>query len=108
MPQIDSAELQINQAIEAAAPDATLSITINPDQPLPVGTHVFQLEVIDDSGNRSQPAQFRITIFDDQAPTAVITGPEGVPFGREFALSGQQSRDIGGGTIETYVWTLIG
>lgn len=108
MPEINSAELQINEPIEAAAPDATLTITISPNQPLPVGTHVFQLEVIDDSGNRSQPTQFRLTILDDQAPTAVITGPERVPFNREFSLSGERSRDLGGGTIARYVWTLVG
>lgn len=107
MPEIDSGELQVNQPIEAGAPDATLVITNNPDQPLRVGTHVFQLEVIDDSGNRSQPARFRLTIFDDEAPTAVITGPDGVPFNREFTLSGAESSDVGGGRIERFVWTLV-
>lgn len=107
MPQIDSSQLQINQPIEAAAPDANLGVTINANAPLSVGSHVFQLEVVDDSGNRSQPARFRITVLDDQAPTAVITGPDRVPFGTAFTLTGAGSVDAGGGRIERYVWTLV-
>lgn len=107
MPSISSADLQVNQPIEAAAPDATLIITIDPNQPLPVGAHTFQLEVLDDSGNRSQPARATVIIFDNEAPTAVITGPERVPFNREFTMSGADSRDVGGGQIVRYVWTLI-
>jgi hypothetical protein len=107
MPEVKSSKLRVNEPIEADAPDATLVITIDERQPLPVGTHTFQLEVLDDSGNRSQPAQFRVIIFDDQAPTAVITGPERVPSGEQFTLSGAESRDVGGGVITRYIWTLI-
>lgn len=106
MPTIDSSQLQVNQPIEAD--DATLVVTADPDQPLPVGTHTFQLEVTDDSGNRSQPARFRLTVVDDQAPTAVITAPARVSFGAEFTLSGADSVDAGGGRIVRYVWTLVG
>jgi hypothetical protein len=107
MPQIPSSQLQVNQPIEAEAPDATLVIAIDPNQPLAVGAHVFQLEVLDDSNNRSQPAQVRVIVFDDQAPTAVINAPERVRFGAEFTLSGAESRDVGGGRITRYIWTLV-
>ena len=108
MPEISTSDLQVNQPIEAEASDSTLVISVDPDQPLPVGTHLFQLEVTDDSGNRSQPARFRVTIIDNSAPTAIIRGPERVPHGSEFTLDGSQSTDVGGGQIAKYIWTLIG
>ena len=108
MPQVSSADLQVNQPIEGDANDQTLQISIDPAQPLPVGTHIFQLVVVDDAGNNSQPARFSITVFDDQAPTAVITGPLRVAFGTGFTLSGVGSADIGGGGgIVQFIWTLL-
>jgi hypothetical protein len=107
MPRITSAQLQVNQPVEAAAPDATLVVAVDPARPLPVGAYTFQLEVVDDSGNRSQPVQARLFVMDTQAPTAIISAPRTVPFGQEFTLSGAESRDVGGGAIARYVWTLI-
>lgn len=107
MPTISSSNLQVNQPIEASAPDSSLTITIDSNQPIAVGSHTFQLEVIDDSGNRSQPATFRVIVIDDQVPTAIIDGPERVPFGQEIILSGSRSTDAGGGSIVKFIWTLI-
>ena len=107
MPRIPSADLHVNQPIEAAAPDATLVVGADPGHPLPVGAHLFQLEVVDDSGNRSQPVQARVFVLDTQAPSAIISAPRTVPFGQDFTLSGAESRDIGDGTIVRYIWTLI-
>jgi len=107
MPTVPSHQLQVNQPLEAAAPDSDLSITVDPSRPLPVGAQTFQLEVVDDSGNRSQPTQVRVIVLDDQAPTAVISAPRTVPFGQSFTLSGRQSVDAGGGTITRYIWTLL-
>jgi hypothetical protein len=108
MPTVRSSQLQVNQPIETAAPDATLTVTIDSASPLRVGPLTFQLEVVDDSGNRSQPVQARVVILDNQAPTAIITAPRTVPFGTQFTLSGAESRDAGGGTITRYIWTLVG
>ncbi len=107
MPRITSADLQVNQPVEAAAPDATLVVAVDPGHPLPVGAYIFQLEVIDDSGNRSKPVQARVVVLDTQAPSAIISAPRTVPFGQDFTLSGTESRDVGGGTIVRYIWTLI-
>ena len=107
MPKITSDNLKVNEPIEAAAPDATLIIVVSPTNPLKVGSYTFQLEVVDDSGNRSQPVQARLFITDSQAPTAIISAPRSVPFGSDFTLSGIESSDVGGGTIVSYVWTLI-
>jgi len=107
MPKITSDNLKVNEPIEAAAPDATLIIVVNPTNPLKVGSYTFQLEVLDDSGNRSKPVQARLFIADAEAPTAIISAPRSVPFGTDFTLSGIESSDVGGGTIARYVWTLI-
>lgn len=107
MPQISSAQLRVNTPIEGAAPDATLTITIDQNQPLPVGAYTFQLEVVDTSGNRSQPVAARLFIIDTQAPSAIISAPRSVPFATQFTLSGAESMDVGGGTIARYIWTLI-
>jgi hypothetical protein len=107
MPKITSENLKVNEPIEAAAPDATLIIVVNATNPLKVGSYTFQLEVVDDSGNRSKPVQARLFIADAEAPTAIISAPRSVPFGSDFTLSGIESSDVGGGTIARYVWTLI-
>jgi hypothetical protein len=107
MPTISSTDLQVNVAIEGAAPDATLVITVDPNKPLPVGAYTFQLRVVDDSKNVSEPVQVRLIVIDTTAPSAVISAPRTVPFGQNFTLSGAESRDVGGGTIARYIWTLI-
>ena len=95
--------------------DATLTITM-PDDKLQVGSHTFQLEVKDDSGNVSAPAKVMLVVLDTQAPTAVITAhdEEGRPlennrigFGRSFMLNGKKSVDAGGGNIVSYTWRLV-
>ncbi len=94
--------------------DSTLTITM-PNEKLKVGSHTFQLEVADDSGNISSPAQVMLIVIDSQAPTAVLTlnDEEGRPlennsvaFGRGFILNGKRSVDIGG-SIVSYTWTLV-
>jgi hypothetical protein len=107
MPKIISSALKVNEPIEAAAPDATLVIAMDTGRPLKVGSYTFQLEVMDDSGNRSKTVQARLFITDEQAPTAIISAPRTVPFGADFTLSGVESSDVGGGTITRYIWTLI-
>jgi hypothetical protein len=107
MPKINSVDLKVNEPIEAAAPDVTLVIVIDPTNPMKVGAYTFQLEVMDDSGNRSQPVQARLFIADTTAPTAIISAPRSVPFATDFTLSGKESTDVGGGTIARYIWTLI-
>ncbi|WP_339721004.1 hypothetical protein [uncultured Paraglaciecola sp.] len=106
MPTIQSSDLIVNQKISAAAPDALLNITIDSQSPLQTGSYEFQLVVVDDSGNNSNPATVKITIADDQAPTAVIDAPSRVGFAKDFSLSGQRSIDIGG-ELTKFVWTLI-
>jgi hypothetical protein len=107
MPRVTSSQLQVNQEFQGAAPDATLVVTMDQGRPLVVGTYVFQLIVRDNSDNPSQPTTFRLVVVDEEAPTAIINGPERVRFNAEFTLSGAQSADVGGGSIVRYTWTLL-
>jgi chitodextrinase len=107
MPRVPINNLPVNTPVEGAAPDATLVVEIDAAHTLPVGAHTFQLEVVDNSGNRSTAATARVVVADGQAPTAVINAPRTVPFGTTFTLSGAASFDVGGGTIARYIWTRI-
>lgn len=89
--------------------DAKVEVTINPDKPLKVGRYVFQLVVVDDSGNESLPAQQEVIVLDTERPTAVLDiRPSKVAVGESFVLYGDQSTDLGGGRINKYVWTFLG
>lgn len=107
MPSIPSSALVVNRPVEVAAPDAIVTITVDPAQPLKPGSYLFQLEVEDDSGNRSEPARWKVVVLDEGRPTAVISGPEKVKFRQEFTLSGKDSHDAEG-KIAKYIWTLLG
>lgn len=100
------AEFRLNQPIETSEP--TIEVTVNPEEPLPVGQVRFQLVVFDESDNPSQPAFLDVIVRDNQAPTAVLDGPRGeVEFGRSFELSGRRSSDVAPGQVVRYVWTMV-
>ena len=84
-----------------------IEVTLTPDKPLPVGRHVFQLTVEDDSRNISQAATVEVIIRDTQAPTAVLDAPPQVEFGQTFRLSGIRSSDVAPGKVVAYHWTLM-
>ena len=84
-----------------------IEVTITPDRPLPVGRHVFQLTVEDDSRNMSQAATVEVIIRDTQAPTAVLDAPPQVELGQTFRLSGIRSSDVTPGRVVAYHWTLM-
>ena len=106
MPTIDSSTLQLSQPIEGNAPDTSLVISVDPTRPMATGTYLFQLEVLDNSGNKSAPAQIRVSVLDDQLPNAIVTGPSTVSFAQSFTLDGSRSTDIGGSIVK-YIWTLL-
>ncbi len=98
------AEFQPNAPIETT--DPTIEVTVTPAKPLPVGRKRFQLVVVDDSGNQSDPDVVEVIVRDAQKPTAVIDAPRLVDFGKSFQLSGTRSSDVGGRVVK-YVWTLL-
>jgi hypothetical protein len=83
-----------------------ISVDIDPAAPIRAGQHRFQLIVVDNSGNESDPATASVLIVDREKPTAKIEGPSAVPYNTPFRLSGQGSIDVGGGIV-TYRWTLL-
>jgi hypothetical protein len=98
-------EFTVGQTIETKEP--TIEVTVTPQRPLPPGKLVFQLQVVDDSGNVSAPTTVDVIVKDKELPTAVLTAPTEVPAGQSFTLNGQRSSDAGGGQVVRYRWTLI-
>jgi hypothetical protein len=99
------AEFNPGEAIETREP--TIEVTLSRERPLRVGRHRFQLIVVDDSGNESEPDSVDVIVIDNERPTAVLEGPGQVPFARSFNLSGRRSTDAGSGRIVRYLWTLM-
>jgi hypothetical protein len=92
------------------------TLTIRGDD-LPLGSHVYSLEVVDESGNVSDPVLATIVVVDSGPPVAVLEAydrsgrplPDGtvVPLGVQFILDGSSSFDAPPGPIVRYVWTLF-
>jgi hypothetical protein len=98
-------EFRTGQPVETDAPD--VEVTVSPTALLPAGRHRFQLVVVDDSGNRSDPSITEVIVRDTTKPTAVIDAPREVDLGRSFQLSGRRSSDIAPGRIVKYIWTRL-
>ncbi len=98
------AQFVTSQPVVTAEPD--VEVTVNPQTPLPVGRNRFQLVVVDDSGNISEPDVVEVIVKDTSKPTAVLQAPREVNVGQSFQLSGRQSFDVGG-KIVSYRWTLL-
>ncbi len=99
------AELKLNTPVETT--DSVLVVKVDPTNPLSTGVHRFQLVVVDDSGNQSDPAIVEVVIRDTQRPTAVIDAPPTVETGQSFKLSGERSSDVVPGKVASYIWTMI-
>lgn len=100
------AEFKIGEKVETI--DPKVEVTIDPNNPLKPGTYRFQLVVVDDAGNESDPAFVNVVVRDTQRPTAVIDAPRAVEVGTSFDMSAAQSFDASGGQIVRYIWTLLG
>jgi hypothetical protein len=87
--------------------DPAVECTVTPASPLTVGRHRFQLEVIDDSGNRSLPDAVEVIVKDTKLPTAVLKMPTQVEFGQSFTLDGRGSSDVLPGRLAKFIWTRL-
>ena len=96
---------EIGKPIETAEP--TIEVTVSTDKPIPVGSRLFQLQVVDEQGNTSEVAVREVIIRDTQRPTAVLDAPKEVEFGQSFKLSGERSSDVPPGKVVRYTWTLL-
>ncbi|HEX8244607.1 MAG TPA: hypothetical protein VF541_13970 [Longimicrobium sp.] len=93
------------QPIETKEP--TIEVTLTPQKPLAVGPHLFQLVVIDNSGNESVPVTVTVNVVDTDKPTAILDAPARVPAGQAFTLDGRRSTDLGGGQVVRWRWTMV-
>lgn len=100
------AKLTLNVPVETDKPLVT--VDVDPAKPLARGRQIFELVVVDDSGNVSAPDRLIVIVADRERPTAVLQGPSVVDVGRSFDLNGTRSFDVGGGTIKTYRFTYLG
>lgn len=80
------------------------SVEVAAASALPPGRHRFQLIVVDDAGNQSEPALVEVIVVDDKKPTAVIDAPARVSVGASFKLNGARSSDLAPGKIVSYRW----
>src|SRR5215510_7295648 len=103
MAKITVPELTPNK--EIPTPDPTLEI-VSDGGSLPVGKQVFQLVIVDSSGNRSAPVTAEVIIVDTQAPTAVLdVSPKSrVEFGSPVTLSAERSLGIRPDEQVQYIW----
>ena len=96
--------------------DPMVRVEVDKNKPMPPGRYRFELVVVDNSGNESEPATIDVIIRDTQRPTAVldmvnadkaIVKPQ-VSVGESFLLSGLRSTDVEPGKIKSYRFTMLG
>lgn len=95
--------------------DPIVTVDINKDAPLPPGKYRFQLVVVDDANNESDPAIIEVIVQDTQRPTAVLDMVNAdkaivrpvVQQGASFILSGARSSDVAPGKVKAYRFTMI-
>jgi hypothetical protein len=73
-------------------------------KPLPPGTHIFQLVVVDDMGVSSDPVQAQVVV--QGKPVAVLNAPDKVAAGQAFRLDATKSTSPGG-KVTKFIFTRI-
>ena len=103
-----------NKPVEQAGPE--VKVDFAPNQKLDVGANRFELVVIDDAGQESEPAPIEVIVLDDSKPTAIldVLDARGQPIrdkrikrGQKFTLSGKRSHDKAPGKIVKYRFTWV-
>jgi hypothetical protein len=92
-----------------------VSVDMPKDNPLAAGKYRFQLVVVDDSGNESDPAFIDVIVKDTVKPTAVLDMinadkaivPPNAQVGSSFTLSGARSSDVAPGKVKAYRFTML-
>lgn len=99
-------EFKIGERIETDV--NRIEVTVTPNAPLAIGVHRFQLVVIDDDGNESEPAFASVLVKALNKPTAFVEAiPAEVEFSKSFTLSGIRSSDIPPGKVVKFIWTRL-
>lgn len=97
-------DFQPGQTIETR--EGFVAVDASPEKPLPPGKMTFQLVVIDDQGQESEPVSADVFVIDNARPTAVLVAPQRVQAGQPFRLDGSKSTDVDGKVVR-YRWTRI-
>lgn len=95
--------------------DPLVSVDVKQNNPMPPGRYRFQLVVIDDGDNESDPAFIDVIVRDTERPTAVIdmVNADGamvdavVSVGSTFFLSGARSSDVPPGKVKAFRFMLM-
>ena len=96
----------VGQQHDTSEPQILVEVT--PNAPLPVGTHRFQLVVVDNEGLESLAAIAEVLVRDLGRPTAKIeVRPKVVEQGKNFLLFGGDSVDVPPGVIKSWKWTRL-
>jgi hypothetical protein len=97
-----------NEGERQETSEPKIEVTVTAASPIKVGTHRFQLIVVDDDDNESAPSIAEVVIRDLALPTAVLEiQPKSVEFGKSFVLTADRSSDIPPGSIKKYIWTRL-
>lgn len=96
-----------NQNVPLETRTPQIEFTIDPQNPLTPGRHVFRLVVEDDAGNQSAPNEAVVIVRDTIRPTAVLVLPPNVEAGQNFTLDGTRSSDVAPGKVVKYIWTWV-
>jgi hypothetical protein len=100
------ATFQVGTRVETT--DNVVEVTVTPATPIAPGTHHFQLIVVDEAGNQSDPAVVPVVVLDDIKPTAVLSiEPTQVHPGESFRLNGSKSSDVPPGRVVKFIWTML-
>ena len=108
------ARFQRNQPVEQANPQ--VKVDFAPNQQLDVGPNRFELVVIDDAGQESEPVAIEVVVLHDAKPTAVLDvlaangnrlQPAKIKRGQKISLSGKRSTDKAPGKIVKYRFTWV-
>ena len=107
------AEFKTNVPVVQA--DPVVTVEASEREPFPTGPLRFQLVVVDEAGNESDPAFLDVIVRDSEKPTAVIDVVNGdgkvlepvVSVGESFILSGARSSDVPPGKVKEYRFTLL-
>ena len=94
------------RGVPVDSPSPVVAVDVDAANPLSVGTHHFQLIVLDDSDPQLQSDPVTVAVVVAPKPVAVITPlPGPVPANTAFKLAGDQSQPAG--HIKIWRWTLL-
>ncbi len=103
-----------NKPVTLDTPD--VKVEIGNGEKLELGANRFQLVVVDDAGNESEPVYIEVILLDAAKPTAVIDvldekgnrlETRQVREGQAFSLSGARSSDVAPGKVVKYRFTWV-